>query len=262
MSSPHGRHRARRAPSGARKLATRASAAGATLALPVIGASTAFAGEDTTYIVASGDTLSVIAAEQDVDGGWKTLYENNRSVIGDDPDLIAPGMELSLDGPAAGSAGGSATDADNASYGTDTAADEPTAVMPVDGSTPTAGYEASGAHWENGHTGQDWSVPVGTTVKAAAKGTVVEAGWDESFGYQIVIKHGDQDYTHYAHLSQIDVSVGATTGMGEAIAKSGATGNVTGPHLHFEVRTTPEYGSAKDPVAWLKNHGVTVSNPA
>ncbi|MHA4816823.1 M23 family metallopeptidase [Streptomyces aculeolatus] len=259
MSSPHGRHRGRRRPGSARKLATRASAAGATLALPVIGASGAFAEEDTTYTVASGDTLSVIAAEQDVDGGWQTLYENNKSVIGDDPNLIAPGTELSLDSPAA--AGSGSTDADNASYGTDTTADDPTAVMPVDGSTPTAGYEASGANWENGHTGQDWSVPTGTTVKAAAKGTVVTAGWDDSFGYQIVVKHGDGDYTHYAHLSQIDVSAGTSVGMGESIAKSGATGNVTGPHLHFEVRTTPEYGSAKDPVTWLENHGVTVSNP-
>ncbi|AZM48402.1 peptidase [Streptomyces sp. WAC 06738] len=253
MSSPHGRHRAARRPGSARTLATRASAAGATLALPVIGASTAFAEEDTTYTVASGDTLSVIAAEQDVDGGWQTLYENNRSVIGEDPNLIAPGMELSLDGPA----DGTGTNADNASYGTDTAAAEPTAVMPVDGSTPTAGYEASGANWQNGHTGQDWSVPVGTTVKAAAKGTVVEAGWDDSFGYQIVIRHGDGDYTHYAHLSQTDVSAGDTVGMGDRIAQSGATGNVTGPHLHFEVRTTPEYGSAKDPITWLANHGVT-----
>ncbi|AUH40870.1 peptidoglycan DD-metalloendopeptidase family protein [Streptomyces sp. CMB-StM0423] len=253
MSSPHGRHRAARRPGSARKLATRASAAGATLALPVIGASAAFAAEDTTYTVASGDTLSVIAAEQDVDGGWKTLYENNRSVIGEDPNLISPGMELSLDGPA----DGPGTNADNASYGTATAAPDPTAVMPVDGSTPTAGYEASGANWQNGHTGQDWSVPVGTTVKAAAKGTVVEAGWDDSFGYQIVIRHGDGDYTHYAHLSQTDVSEGAAVGMGDRIAQSGATGNVTGPHLHFEVRTTPDYGSAKNPLTWLANHGVT-----
>ncbi|MGW7552975.1 M23 family metallopeptidase, partial [Streptomyces rimosus] len=62
-------------------------------------------------------------------------------------------------------------------------------------------------------------------------------------------------YTQYAHLSQIRVAEGSSVGAGERIGRSGATGNVTGPHLHFEVRATPDYGSAVDPMAWLRRHG-------
>jgi murein DD-endopeptidase MepM/ murein hydrolase activator NlpD len=131
--------------------------------------------------------------------------------------------------------------------------------MPVSGGTATAGFAAEGGTWSSGqHSGQDWSVPVGTTVKAATGGTIVTAGWQDSFGYEIVVKHGSGDYTHYAHLSQIDVQVGESVSKGERIALSGATGNVTGPHLHFEARTTAEYGSAVDPIAWLKDHGVDI----
>ncbi|MEV6103803.1 peptidoglycan DD-metalloendopeptidase family protein [Streptomyces sp. NPDC051940] len=253
-SANAGRHRGRRAPSATRRIATRASAAGATLALPVIGATatSAFA-EESTYTVQSGDTLSTIAMEQDVEGGWTALYEANKSVIGDDPNLISPGEELTLDTASADS--GTSTQTTT----TTQVSTEPSAVMPVSGGTPTAGYEASGSNWSTGvHTGQDWSVPVGTTVKAAVDGKVVKAGWDGSFGYEVMIEHADGDYSMYAHLSQIDVSVGQTVDAGDRIALSGATGNVTGPHLHFEVRTTPEWGTAIDPVAWLRGYGVDV----
>jgi murein DD-endopeptidase MepM/ murein hydrolase activator NlpD len=89
-------------------------------------------------------------------------------------------------------------------------------------------------------------------------GTVVEAGWGGSYGNQIVIKMADGMYTMYGHLSSIGVSVGQTVTPGQQIGLSGATGNVTGPHLHFEARTTAEYGSDVDPVAYLRKHGVNV----
>jgi murein DD-endopeptidase MepM/ murein hydrolase activator NlpD len=59
-------------------------------------------------------------------------------------------------------------------------------------------------------------------------------------------------------MSQLSVSAGQTVTEGQQIGLSGATGNVTGPHLHFEIRTTPYYGSDVDPVAYLRSHGVTV----
>jgi murein DD-endopeptidase MepM/ murein hydrolase activator NlpD len=260
--SPIGRHRAQRRQSGARRMVKRASFAGATLALPVIGATatSAFAGDSDTYTVEAGDTLSSIAADQDIDGGYQALYDANKDVIGDDPNLIRPGEKLSLD-VGSSSSSGSSTSASDASYGTDTSTTQATATLPVSDAQPTAGYDAQGSEWTGSrHTGQDWSVPTGTTVKAAIGGTVVEADWNDSFGYQIVIKHASGSYQHYAHLSQIDVKTGESVGKGDAIAKSGATGNATGPHLHFEVRKTVDYGSDVNPITWLADHGVTANH--
>jgi murein DD-endopeptidase MepM/ murein hydrolase activator NlpD len=89
-------------------------------------------------------------------------------------------------------------------------------------------------------------------------GTVVEAGWGGSYGNQVVIKMNDGTYTQYGHLSSVGVSVGQQVTPGQQIGLSGATGNVTGAHLHFEARTSPEYGSDIDPVAYLRSHGVNV----
>jgi len=95
-------------------------------------------------------------------------------------------------------------------------------------------------------------------VHAVGLGTVVETGWGGAYGNQIVVRMNDGTYTQYGHLSSVFVSVGQTVTPGQVIGLSGATGNVTGPHLHFEARTTPEYGSDIDPVAYLRAHGVDV----
>jgi murein DD-endopeptidase MepM/ murein hydrolase activator NlpD len=94
-------------------------------------------------------------------------------------------------------------------------------------------------------------------VHSVAAGTVVSAGWDGSYGNDVIIRHADGRYTLYGHLTRPLVSAGQTVAKGEAIGVSGATGNVTGPHLHFEVRTTPEYGSDIDPLTYLRTHGAT-----
>lgn len=120
-------------------------------------------------------------------------------------------------------------------------------------------YRASGSSWSSGyHTGVDFLVPTGTSVKAVEAGTVVTAGWGGSYGYQVVIRHPDGKYSQYGHLSAISVKVGQKVGEGQRIARSGATGNVTGPHLHFEMRTGPAYGSDIDPLAYLRSHGVHI----
>ncbi|SNX64519.1 peptidase M23-like protein [Streptomyces sp. TLI_55] len=134
-----------------------------------------------------------------------------------------------------------------------------TYVAPISGSYISTGYKAGGAVWSSGsHTGVDFHAASGTPVHAVGSGTVVEAGWGGSYGNNIVIKMNDGTYTQYGHLSSIGVSVGQTVTPGQQIGLSGATGNVTGPHLHFEARTTPEYGSDIDPVAYLRSHGVNV----
>ncbi|MFM9444770.1 M23 family metallopeptidase [Streptomyces acidiscabies] len=132
-------------------------------------------------------------------------------------------------------------------------------VVPITGSYVSTGYRSGGSLWSSGsHTGIDFHAATGTPVHAVGLGTVVEAGWGGAYGNQIVVRMNDGTYTQYGHLSSISVAVGQTVTPGERIGYSGATGNVTGPHLHFEARTTPEYGSDIDPVAYLRAHGVDV----
>lgn len=95
-------------------------------------------------------------------------------------------------------------------------------------------------------------------LRAVAAGTVVSAGWGGAYGNQVVLRLNDGHYAQYAHLSQLSVSAGQAVTAGQRVGLSGATGNVTGPHLHFEIRTTPDYGSDVDPVAYLRAHGVAV----
>ncbi|MFD3931876.1 M23 family metallopeptidase [Streptomyces sp. NPDC058614] len=134
-----------------------------------------------------------------------------------------------------------------------------TFVSPVTGSYVSTGYKTGGSLWSSGsHTGIDFHAASGTSVHAVGSGTVVEAGWGGAYGNNIVIKMNDGTYTQYGHLSSIGVSVGQTVTPGQQIGLSGSTGNTTGPHLHFEARTTAEYGSDIDPVAYLRSHGVKV----
>jgi murein DD-endopeptidase MepM/ murein hydrolase activator NlpD len=120
-------------------------------------------------------------------------------------------------------------------------------------------YHQAGSNWSSGyHTGVDFLVDSGTPVHSVAAGTVVSAGPDGAYGNDVIIRHADGMYTLYGHLTQPLVSAGQTVTEGQEIGISGATGNVTGPHLHFEVRTTPDYGSDVDPVAYLARHGVTL----
>ncbi|MGW3864207.1 M23 family metallopeptidase [Streptomyces sp. NPDC005047] len=134
-----------------------------------------------------------------------------------------------------------------------------TFVPPITSSYVSTAYQAGSSLWSSGsHTGIDFHASSGTTVHAVGVGTVVEAGWGGAYGNQVVIKMHDGTYTQYGHLSSIGVSVGQSVDPGQQIGVSGATGNVTGPHLHFEARTSPEYGSDMDPVAYLRSHGVNV----
>jgi murein DD-endopeptidase MepM/ murein hydrolase activator NlpD len=95
-------------------------------------------------------------------------------------------------------------------------------------------------------------------VKAVEAGQVVTAGWGGSYGYQVVIRHPDGRYTQYGHLSAISVRAGQGVSTGQRIGRSGSTGNATGPHLHFEVRTGPGFGTDIDPVAYLRAGGVRI----
>ncbi|MEU0174290.1 LysM peptidoglycan-binding domain-containing M23 family metallopeptidase [Streptomyces massasporeus] len=233
-----------------------------------------------TYTVKAGDYLAKIADDQNVSGGWKKLYSDNRDAVGSDPSLIHPGLKLSIGKKAASAPKASAPAAPKASAQKSSAEESPpkaeTAAkpaaakpaaesnssgytLPVDGATVGTPYHMSGSMWSSGyHTGVDFVVPTGTSLKAVGAGEVVSAGWGGAYGNQVVIKLNDGHYAQYAHLSQLSVSAGQTVTAGQQVGLSGATGNVTGPHLHFEIRTTPDYGSDVDPVAFLRSHGVSV----
>ncbi|MFE3603217.1 M23 family metallopeptidase [Streptomyces sp. NPDC059096] len=134
---------------------------------------------------------------------------------------------------------------------------------PVKKYTLSAKFGRGGSMWSHKHSGQDFAVPVGTAVHAAHTGTVVKAGPNgagdgPAYGNAIVIKHKNGTYSQYAHLSKVDVRIGQSVKTGQKIALSGNTGNSSGPHLHFEIRTTANYGSAVDPVPFLRSVGVKV----
>ncbi|MDX2292309.1 MULTISPECIES: M23 family metallopeptidase [Streptomyces] len=131
--------------------------------------------------------------------------------------------------------------------------------LPVAGSYVSTGYKTGGSLWSSGsHSGVDFHAAYGSSVVSVGSGTVVEAGWGGAYGNNIVIRMNDGTYTQYGHLSSIGVYVGQSVEPGQQIGVSGSTGNSTGPHLHFEARTTAEYGSDINPVAYLRARGVSL----
>ena len=98
------------------------------------------------------------------------------------------------------------------------------------------------------HRAIDIGVPTGTPVLSAGNGIVISTGYNSARGYFVIIKHADNLYTLYQHLSKILVSRGQAVSTGKTIAKSGSSGIVTGPHLHFEVRKSQYYGSEVNPL--------------
>ncbi|MEU5217510.1 LysM peptidoglycan-binding domain-containing M23 family metallopeptidase [Streptomyces sp. NPDC020807] len=286
-------------PAQAVTVAAQAKAPAALKATPVAAVKAA----PKTYSVVSGDYLSKIADEQNVAGGWEKLYEDNRQVVGEDPSLIMPGMKLTLgakstpagtvkaapkstvkahsqkaqtkkkSSSASSSSSSSAASSPSSSSSskngdtqrasrsterTSVAATSSGWVAPVGNGVSTP-YRASGSMWSSGyHTGADFIASSGTTVRAVGAGTVVSAGWSGAYGNEVVIQHADGNYSQYAHLSSLSVSAGQQVGGGQQIGLSGSTGNSTGPHLHFEIRTSPSYGSDIDPLAYLRGHGVSI----
>lgn len=88
----------------------------------------------------------------------------------------------------------------------------------------------------------------GTDVHAFADGVVALMGWDDGYGNYVIIEHQNGWQTLYAHCSEVLVYSGQSVSRGDVIAKSGATGEVTGPHLHFEMRKD---GTFYNPEFWL-----------
>ena len=118
---------------------------------------------------------------------------------------------------------------------------------------PVAGGYIS-QYFHYGHYGLDIAADRGTRVKAAGGGTVIFAGWKSNGGgYQVWIAHGSGLYTTYNHMSSVSVGRGQGVSRGQQVGRVGATGNVTGPHLHFEVwrGTIWSGGTRVNPLSYL-----------
>ncbi len=121
---------------------------------------------------------------------------------------------------------------------------------------PAEGRISSGFGWRihpihgtrRFHSGIDIAIVTGTPVKAWAAGRVIYAGWVQGYGETVIIDHGSEITTLYAHNSVIKCWSGQQVSKGQVIAESGSTGNVTGPHLHFEIRMD---GSPVDQIEYL-----------
>ncbi|MET9603784.1 M23 family metallopeptidase [Streptomyces sp. NPDC006512] len=128
----------------------------------------------------------------------------------------------------------------------------PKFAVPVAQHGLSASFGQAGGMWMSVHTGIDFPVSYGTPVMAATDGTV-RTQWNSAYGNMAIVTSPDGTETWYCHLGSTKIRSGKVK-AGEVIAYSGNSGNSTGPHLHFEVR--PGGGSAIDPLAWLRSHGL------
>ncbi len=115
------------------------------------------------------------------------------------------------------------------------------------------GYGVSGRYWSSGHhTGVDFRATDGTAVFSIGDGQVFDTGYSSAYGNYVEIYHGNNIYSFYAHASRVQVSVGQRVTKGQQIMLSGHSGNVTGPHLHFEIRTPGyKYANCTNPMRYL-----------
>ena len=127
-------------------------------------------------------------------------------------------------------------------------------VRPVDRYVLTARFGQCSSRWANCHTGLDFAASTGTPIRAIMGGTVIWTRWGGAYGNLTKIQHANGVQSWYAHQSSRRVKVGDGVTAGQVIGSIGATGNVTGPHLHLEVRRA---GTPVDPDRWLSAHGVS-----
>lgn len=128
--------------------------------------------------------------------------------------------------------------------------------LPVVSYTITGTFGQPGSMWSSGyHTGLDFAAPTGTLIKAVHGGTITQAGWAGAYGYRTVLTLDDGTELWFCHQSSIGVSVGQKVSTGDVIGRIGATGNVTGPHLHLEVHPNGQ-STGIDPMAWLRGKGL------
>jgi len=132
-------------------------------------------------------------------------------------------------------------------------------VLPVAGYQLTARWGEVSSYWATYHTGLDFAAPSGTPIVSVARGTVTYVGYDGAYGNKTEITLDDGTVIWYAHQSSQAVSTGDVVDPGGLIGYVGSTGNVTGPHLHLEVRLPDGSASGQDidPLGAFSEHGVS-----
>jgi len=132
-------------------------------------------------------------------------------------------------------------------------------VLPLAGYSLTAQWGETSSYWSTYHTGLDFAAPSGTPLVSVARGEVTYVGYDGAYGNKTEITLEDGTVIWYAHQTSQTVGVGQVVDPGELVGYVGATGNVTGPHLHLEVRVPDSSGSGQDvdPIGAFIEHGVT-----
>ena len=129
-------------------------------------------------------------------------------------------------------------------------------TIPVTNFTVTSCYEF---RWGSMHDGIDLANGTGTPIFAVGSGTITNVGWIyNGYGVSVTIDHGDGWSTFYAHASQALVSKGQSVVSGQKIALIGATGYVTGAHLHFGV-FNGSFGNWTNPIPWLSDRGILIN---
>ena len=128
-------------------------------------------------------------------------------------------------------------------------------VLPLSSYRLTARFGQCSGLWSHCHTGLDFAAPTGTPIHAVAGGTITQVGWAGAYGNRTIETLKDGTEIWYCHQSAIGVKPGQTVFSGQEIGLVGATGNVTGPHVHIEVR--PGAGDPVDPFQAFVFHGVT-----
>ena len=132
-------------------------------------------------------------------------------------------------------------------------------VYPLEPVILTARFGQYGL-WSSYHTGLDFNGETGDQIHAIADGVVISASYDGSYGNKTVVQLPDGTELWYCHQSAFDVSVGDVVHQGEVIGLVGATGHVTGSHLHVEVH--PGGGDAVDPYPAMQQHGLFLGSEA
>jgi murein DD-endopeptidase MepM/ murein hydrolase activator NlpD len=191
------------------------------------------------HTVESGETLASIVKNYDGDLYETALYNNLEETA-----MLAVGDIVLIPDGVSGQS-------DEHYHGTNNS-DTGSSPTSSDPSTQGSGYfiRAWGGVRTQGFHGPwravDYGMPVGSPVGASAAGTVIAAksptAWNGGYGGLIVLQHNNGAQTLYAHLSQLQVSVGQTVQQSEVVGLSGNTGRSTGPHLHFEIRNWGDVG--------------------
>lgn len=187
------------------------------------------------HIVKKGDTIGSIASKYDGDGGEISVYngltDNNSLKVGD-VIFVPNGVKITTTTKSPSNTTSSSKGTSSVSSGY--------YIRPASGPI-TSPY---GPRWGSYHYGIDIGNKRGTTVVAAASGKVVKvvSGCKEGatscggrYGNYIVIEHPNGQYTRYAHLQKVSISMGQTVSQGKKIGTIGNTGSSTGPHLHFQI---------------------------